>query len=110
MPETVIDHFETVKVDEHDRKQVIGIPLGAFQAVLQSIQKEDAIWQSGQCIMDGIVSQLVFSQFAGSNVRLRSRYAIGGAFCIPYCQPATERPQISTVGMLDPILTFKMRG
>jgi hypothetical protein len=56
----VIERFERVQIEEQQRVLETAIPLPACEAALQAIEEEAAIGQIGQCVVEGVVSQLLF--------------------------------------------------
>ncbi len=53
MPQAVVDDFEPIQVEEEHGEDVIAIPLGAFNGLLQTIDKQDAIGQPGKRVGHG---------------------------------------------------------
>jgi hypothetical protein len=66
----VIKGPEGVQIEEQERVMEVAIPLCAGKAALQAIEEEAAIRQIGQCVVQGVVSELLFGGDALGNVAI----------------------------------------
>ena len=66
----VIEGLEGVQIEEQERVMEVAIPLCAGKAALQAIEEEAAIRQIGQCVVQGVVSKLLFGGDTLGNVAI----------------------------------------
>lgn len=107
MTQAVVDIFKAIQIDEQDRKRSLSGVLLALDGMLEPIQKQVAIGQAGQGIVQGLVAQALFRQLTVGDIGLRANQTDGMAGRIPDGQPATEHPAIATVLMQDTILDLQ---
>ena len=72
MAQAVIEDFEFVNINEQDGEFVTGASLGEGQGVLQAIEKESAIGQVGQGIVERTVGQHVLGAFPLGDVAINN--------------------------------------
>ena len=68
--QSVIKGLEGVQIEEQERVMKVAIPLRAGTAALQAIEEEAAIRQIGQCVVQGVVSELLFGGDTLGNVTI----------------------------------------
>lgn len=66
----VIKGLASVQIEEQERVMEVAIPLCAGKAALQAIEEEAAIRQIGQCVVQGVVSELLFGGDALGDVAI----------------------------------------
>src|SRR4030095_5530928 len=68
MAQTIIDCFESIEIQEQDRKRSLLLPLKPLHRLLQLVHKKHPIRQASQGIMKCIMDQFFFGLFAVADV------------------------------------------
>ncbi len=66
--QAVIHDFEVIQIDEEHGELIIGVALGVIEGAAQAVEKQRAIGQIGQDVVEGIVGQTLLGALTRRNV------------------------------------------
>lgn len=103
VPEGVVDGLEPVEVEEdHDERRLGAVPQS--DRVLEPKEKVPPVRQPGQCVVEGVLSQLVLEGPAFVDVRERADDPLDQPALWPHPERAGQHPPVRAVRGPDPIL------
>ena len=92
----VVEHFETVQVDEQHGDQILPT-FRAPQAVLEAVDKKHSVWQTREGIVKGFMFEQQLGCLAGADVRGGSVYADDFALITAYRVQALVDPKLGPI-------------
>ncbi len=101
MAQAVVDDLELVEIDVEEREPVLGIAVGAGQAVRQAVRQQAAVGEAGERVVQRLEAQLLLGQLAIGDVGERAGGPQGVALRVLDGDAPAEHPAVLAVAVAD---------
>ncbi len=109
MAQAVVDDLEAVQIHVKHGVSEVFAPRRGFDAVAEPVEKQDAIGQAGERVVQRIEDELFLGPFTLRVIGLRADHSVGDAVVVANRKPPANHPPIIALGILDAVLAFEMR-
>jgi hypothetical protein len=107
--QTIVDDLEAIKIEEEHSAHTVLVSTMPSERVLQTVDEENAIWQSGQVIMERVVMESLFDYSAVVDVCKRTGNPQWAAVQRSDCASATQHPAIGSAAVPKAMFAFESR-
>ncbi len=109
MAKTFVDKLKSIEIEIDHRKTGGRVADPSRQGPAHALQKHDAVCESGQRVVQGVMDRLLLCVLAVGDIGLRARNPMCGSVSAPHGKSTHQHPAMIIVRVAHPVFDLEMR-